>query len=112
MDQIGVKPYTACLAKFRFLESEQFKVRPVIVVGHPYGARQIVVVIPVSSSAGAESIDVVLQNWRAAGLLKTSVARVHRISATMQKDLLEEIGSIDKIDQTAIKSALKKLLIL
>jgi mRNA-degrading endonuclease toxin of MazEF toxin-antitoxin module len=112
MDQIGVKPYTVCLAKFRFLESEQFKVRPVIVARHPYGTRQVVAVIPISSSAGAESIDVVLQNWQAAGLLKASVARVHRISATLLKDLLEEIGSIDKIDQAAIKVALKELLIL
>lgn len=104
--------YAVCLAKFKFLESEQFKVRPVIVVGHPYGARQIVAVIPISSSAATESIDVVLQNWQAAGLLKTSVARVHRISAIMQKDLLEGIGLIDNIDQMAIKSALKQLLIL
>jgi len=112
MDQVGIKPYTVCLAKFRFLESQQFKIRPVIVAGRPYGVRQIVAVIPISSSAGAESIDIDLQNWQAAGLLKVSVARIHRISATMQKDLLEEIGSIDRIDQIAIKAALKELLIL
>jgi hypothetical protein len=84
----------------------------VIIVGHVYGAQRILVAIPVSSSSDAESVDIVLQNWRIAGLLKSSVARVHRLSAILQEDLLEEIGSIDKKDQAAIKSALKELFVL
>jgi hypothetical protein len=68
--------------------------------------------IPVTSSSEQEPVDVLLQNWRNSGLLKPSVARVHRLSAILQNDLLEEIGSIDKKDQAAIKSALKELLML
>jgi len=66
--------------------------------------------IPISSSANAESIDVVLKNWQASGLLKPSVARVHRLSAILQEDLLEEIGTIDANHQEVIKLALRKLL--
>lgn len=66
--------------------------------------------IPISSSTNAESIDIVLENWQANGLLKPSVARVHRLSAILQEDLLEEIGSIDAKHQEAIKLALRKLL--
>ena len=112
MAKIGVQPFTVCLAKFRFLESDQYKIRPVIIIGYPYGVRQILMAMPVSSSSDPEPIDVVLQKWRDGGLLKPSVARVHRLSAILQKDLLEEIGSIDEEDQTVIKSALKELLIL
>jgi mRNA interferase MazF len=69
-------------------------------------------VIPITSSAEADPIDVILQNWRDSGLLKPSVARVHRLSAVLQKDLLEEIGSIDEKDQVSIRAALKELLTL
>jgi len=98
-----------CLAKFRFLESDKHKLRPVIIIGHAYGARRILIAVPVSSSSNAESVDVILQNWQVAGLLKSSVARLHRLSAVLQEDLLEEIGSIDKKDQASIRSALKEL---
>ncbi len=69
-------------------------------------------VIPITSSAEPEPIDVTLQNWQDVGLLKPSVARVHRLTAVLQKDLLEEIGSIAKNDQVNIRVALKELLVL
>lgn len=109
MAQVSVKPFTVCLAKFRFLESDQQKLRPVIIIGRPYGTRRILMAIPISSTANAETIDVVLENWQVTGLLKPSVARVHRLSAILQEDLLEEIGTIDKKHQAAVKSALKEL---
>jgi mRNA interferase MazF len=109
---VNIQPYTVCLAKFRFLESDKHKLRPIIIVGYPHGIRRILIAIPISSSSEAEPIDIVLQNWHAAGLLKASVARVHRLSAIMQEDLIEAIGSIDKKDQAAIRLALKELLLL
>ena len=56
--------YSVCLAKFRFIESNLYKIRPVIIVGQPHGKRRIVMVIPVSSLLQAESVDVVLENWQ------------------------------------------------
>ena len=110
MVEIRAKHFSICVARFRFIESDQQKLRPVIVVGRPYGSRRILMCIPISSSANAESIDVVLKNWQASGLLKPSVARVHRLSAILQEDLLEEIGTIDANHQEVIKLALRKLL--
>jgi mRNA-degrading endonuclease toxin of MazEF toxin-antitoxin module len=107
---ITPKPYTVCLARFRFLESEQQKIRPVIVVGRPYGERRILMAIPISSSSKAESVDVMLDNWEEAGLLKMSLARVHRLSAMLEDDLLEEMGSLNKKHQEAIETALRELL--
>jgi mRNA interferase MazF len=110
MEQVGLKPFSICLAKFRFLESDEQKLRPVIIIGRPHGARRILMAIPISSSTQAEIIDVILENWKDNGLLKPSVARVHRLSAILQVDLLEEIGTIDSRHQAVIKSALRKLL--
>ena len=112
MEKVSVQPFTVCLAKFRFLESDQYKIRPVIIIGRPYGLRQILMVIPVSSLSKSESVDVLLQSWQDVGLLKPSMARVHRLSAILQEDLLEEIGLINEKDQASIKKALKKLLAL
>ena len=97
-------------SKIRFIESNQYKIRPVIIVGQPYGKRRIVMVIPVSSLLHAESVDVVLENWQDIGLLKPSVARVHRLSAMLADDLCEEIGKISKTHQAAIKTSLHALL--
>ena len=110
MVEISTKPFSICIARFRFLESDQQKLRPVLVVGPPYGSRQVRMAIPVSSSAKVETIDIVLDNWKDNGLLKPSVARVHRLSAILQEDLLEEIGTVDSKHQNTIKSALKDLL--
>lgn len=110
MSRTEPKLFSLCLGKFRFLESEQQKLRPVIVVGKPYGRRRILMVIPISSSSKAETIDVVVKSWKEVGLLKPSVARLHRLSAMLEDDLLEQIGLIDIKHQAAIKSALKELL--
>lgn len=92
------------------MESDQQKIRPVIVVSKPYGKRRILLAIPISSSSHAESVDVVLDKWQEVGLLKPSVVRVHRLSAMLEDDLLEEIGMVDDKHQAAIKAALKELL--
>jgi mRNA interferase MazF len=110
MSPTSPAPYSVCLARFRFLESEQQKIRPVIAVGRPYGERRILMAIPVTSSAKAESVDVMIENWQVSGLLKPSVARTHRLSAILEEDLLEQIGTIDDKHQAAIKAALKNLL--
>jgi len=66
--------------------------------------------IPISSSTQAEAVDVVLEDWKGNGLLKPSVARIHRLSAILEQDLIEEIGMIDDKHRQVIKSALKNLL--
>ena len=66
--------------------------------------------IPVSSTARTEPVDVVLENWQEFGLLKPSVARIHRLSSILEYDLLEEIGTVDDKHTQTIKEALRNLL--
>ncbi len=104
------KKFSIYLARLRFLESEVQKLRPVIAVSKPYGKHKVLVVIPVSSQLVQTEVDVSLSDWDAAGLLKISVARVHRLTAILQADLIEEIGQVVLQDKIQIQNSLKQLL--
>ena len=107
---IKIKPYGVYLAKVGFLESSGFKIRPIIVISKPRGRFQAVMAIPVSTQTDQTDVDILLHDLPGTGLLKPSIARVHRMAATAGAQILEEIGIIDSNHQNAIKLALKDLL--
>jgi mRNA-degrading endonuclease toxin of MazEF toxin-antitoxin module len=96
-------------ARFPFLEIDKEKVRPVIVVSKPYGRYSIVTVVPVSSSSKQEEIDAELLEWQLAGLLEPSIARIHRLSALPQSELISQLGVLNAKDQAQLLAAFKKL---
>ena len=102
--------YGVYLAKFPFLDTNESKIRPVIVVGSPVGDFGITAIVPVSSRLEKQSVDHELLNWNEAGLLKPSVARVHRISTITQENLDAYLGRLSEQDVKSLKSALAKLL--
>jgi len=104
-----VKRYGVYLAKFHFLESADYKIRPIIIVGLPRGHYEAMIAIPISSRPEREDIDVVLKHWQSSGLQKPSVARLHRLTAVMGSNVLEEIGQVAAADQSAIRQALQRL---
>lgn len=104
--------YGVYTARFPFLESDKDKVRPVVVVSKPHGQHNIVSVVPVSSQANQVDIDIVLQGWQDIGLLKASVARVHRLSPLLQSALTSQLGVLTAKDRNNLLEALKQLLIL
>lgn len=75
-------------AQFPFLDAQETKIRPVIVIGKPWGQHKIVAVVPISSKNTFEEVDVALHHWSNEGLLKPSVARVHRLTTILQSDLM------------------------
>ncbi len=97
-------------ARFPFLDTNQDKIRPVIVVSKPHGQHNIVTVEPVSSKGTLAAVDMVLQDWQADGLIKPSVARVHRLTAVLQADLTSQLGVLSTRDQHNLLQALKELL--
>lgn len=99
--------YTASLP---FLDADKDKVRPVIVVSKPHGQHNIVTVVPVSSKAKRELVDITLDDWQKDGLVKPSVARVHRVAALLQSDLTSQLGVLTANDQRTLLRALKELL--
>ena len=97
-------------AQFPFLDTQETKIRPVIVISKPQGRHKIVAVVPVSSKSMAESVDVSLRHWSGEGLLRPSVARVHRLTTLLQADLIAELGELMSEDKQSLQVALKRLL--
>ena len=103
--------YGIYLAAFPFLDSNQTKLRPVIVVSQPYGPFNIVTVIPISSKNNVVApVDVAIIHWQKAGLVKPSVARVHRLTSFLQEDLVSQLGELNSRDIQELKRALGILL--
>lgn len=94
-------------ARFPFLESQQDKIRPVVVISKPYGEHNVIAVIPVSSKTKQEKLDVVLGQWENEGLLRPSVARVYRLTTMLQSDLLSELGSLGQKDIATLQKSLR-----
>jgi mRNA interferase MazF len=103
--------YGVYTARFPFLETDKDKIRPVVVVSKSHGKHNIVSAVPVSAQADREDVDIEFQDWQNAGLVKPSVARVHRLTALLQSELTSQLGVLSAKDQTNLLEALKKLLI-
>jgi mRNA-degrading endonuclease toxin of MazEF toxin-antitoxin module len=95
---------------FHFLDSQETKTRPIIVVSQPQGSNNVIVVAPISSKIVQEDVDFSLHHWSGEGLLRPSVARVHRVTAMLQSDLIAEIGELIQEDKQFLQTALKRLL--
>lgn len=104
------KIYGIYLAQFPFLELREEKIRPVIVISRPQGNYNVVAVIPVSSKTNYEKVDVPLKHWKQEKLIKPSVARVHRLTAMLQSDLLAELGTLKKEDKDRLRESLRVFL--
>ena len=97
------------LAEFPFAESQSSKFRPVIALSQPRGVHNLIVAIPISTRPKIESVDSVLKDWQECGLLKSSVARTHRLTTLMQSNLKSQLGVLSAYDEQQIKSALLEL---
>ncbi|HEU5187276.1 MAG TPA: type II toxin-antitoxin system PemK/MazF family toxin [Candidatus Saccharimonadales bacterium] len=105
----GPKLFGIYTAQFPFLDAQEVKIRPVIVVGKPWGQHKVLAVVPISSKSELEDVDVALPNWSDEGLLKPSVARVHRLTTMLQSDLIAELGELTRDDKQNLQSALRQL---
>jgi mRNA-degrading endonuclease toxin of MazEF toxin-antitoxin module len=106
----GPKVFGLYTARFPFLDSQETKIRPVIVISKPQGQHKVIAIVPVSSRPISEDTDIALAGWSSEGLLKPSVARVHRLTTMLQADLIAELGTLDRQDKQALQDSLRKIL--
>jgi len=106
----GPKPFGLYTAEFPFLDTEGTKIRPIIVLSLAQSKHKIVAVVPVSSRLILEGLDVVLGGWKQEGLLRPSVARVHRLTTLLQSDLRSEIGVLEPDDIRLLQDEMRKFL--
>lgn len=102
--------YGVYLARFRFIESGAYKPRPVVIVSQPRGEHKIVLAIPLSANMAKEDVDVSLEGWKSVGLIKPTIARVHRLTALLSSNVLEFFGQLEQQDISSIKKSLQETL--
>lgn len=97
-------------ARFPFLDSEETKIRPVIVISKPQGPHKVIAIVPVSSRPTREDADVMITEWSKAGLLKPSIARIHRLTTMLQTDLIADLGELDQEGVQVLQASLREYL--
>lgn len=86
------------LAKVYFKNQEQFKHRPVIVVGRDITVDIDIIISPITSSEPRSEFDVIIHHWKKAGLRHLSVARTTKIHAIPRSSFIKKIGSLHHQD--------------
>ena len=87
---------------FPFTSGAVGKVRPALVL---FDLGPDAVICRVTSVVRVGLLDVPLNGWRAAGLLKPSVARLDRLVTAEKSIFLRSLGSLSPTDRSAARSA-------
>ena len=104
---INYKPGDIVLVAFPFSSGGQSKNRPAMVVLDTGDAD--ILVARVTTHDWRDDQDVVIHNWKQAGLLAPSIVRLHKL-ATLEKPLIQRrLGGLDRKDHSAISEALRRL---
>ena len=97
-------------AKFPYLDSKEDKVRPIIVVTKSFGPYRVIGVVPIFSKPYKEPVDFLVSGWRDTGLVKPSVARVHRFTTLLLIDLGSQLGKLNNSDTNKLKESMREYL--
>jgi mRNA-degrading endonuclease toxin of MazEF toxin-antitoxin module len=90
------------LCRFPFTSGVLSKARPALVL---FDLRHDVLICRITSASPVGSLDIPISDWKKAGLLKPSIARLDRL-VTAEKTLLgRRLGDLTADDQAAIRAA-------
>jgi mRNA interferase MazF len=88
------------ISRFPFTSGEVSKPRPVLVL---FDMGRDAVICRITSAQHSEPLDVVMADWKAAGLAKSSVIRLGRL-VTAEKTLLHaRVGELTTSDKDAVR---------
>ena len=95
------------LVAFPYASGSQAKKRPALVILDTGDAD--VVIARVTTQTVSTPSDVVLKNWRQAGLRAASTVRLHKL-ATLEKTLVTaRLGSLSRADSQAISTVMRQI---
>ena len=89
------------ICQFPFTSGAVSKIRPALVL---FDLQQDVVICRVTSVPHNDPLDVALADWRAAGLLRPSFARLDRIVTAERSILVRRLGVLSANDLQSIRS--------
>jgi mRNA interferase MazF len=90
------------ICRFPFTSGAFSKPRPVLVL---FDLQQDVLICRITSATRTGPLDVILADWKQAGLAKPSVARLDRLVTAEKSILGRQLGILSAADQTTIRRA-------
>jgi mRNA interferase MazF len=88
------------LCQFPFTSGAASKIRPALVL---FDFQQDAIICRVTGVLRTGAVDVTLNDWQTAGLLKPSVARLDRVVTAEKSILVRRLGALSVEDQKAIR---------
>jgi mRNA interferase MazF len=93
------------ICEFPFTSGAHSKVRPALIL---FDLQQDVIICRVTSVMRTGALDVLLNDWSTAGLLKPSIARLDRIVTAERTVLLRRIGALSPGDAEKVRNTWNK----
>ena len=90
------------ICQFPFTSGTGSKIRPALVL---FDLQQDAVICRITSVSRNGTLDVTLNDWKAAGLLKPSVARLDRIVTAETSIFLRRLGVLSDTDLEAVRDS-------
>lgn len=97
------------ICEFPFTSGVGSKVRPALVL---FDLQQDAVICRITSVLRAGPLDVTLNDWQSAGLLKLSVARLDRIVTADKAVFLRKLGQLSAADLHAVRTTWNEHMVL
>ena len=88
------------ICQFPFTSGTGSQIRPALVL---FDLQQDAIICRVTSVIRTGTLDVTLNDWKAAGLLKPSVARLDRLVTAEKIIFLRRLGVLSDLDLAAIR---------
>ena len=90
------------ICQFPFTSGTGSKIRPALVL---FDLAQDAIICRVTSVQRSGPLDITLQDWQPAGLLKPSVARIDRLVTAEKSIFLRRLGVLSAADLAAVRTA-------
>ena len=90
------------LCNFPFTSGTASKVRPALIL---FDLQNYCVICRVTSVLHTGQLDITLNDWQAAGLLKPSVARLDRLVTAEKSIFIRRLGVLSPANLAAVKAA-------
>ena len=109
---INISKYDVIVVKFPFASSLKYKARPAVVISsnaYNSNTRDTLLIMAISSRVDTKlDFEMNIQNWKEAGLLKTSLFKSS--IATIEKDfVIIKVGALSKIDALNLEKMIEIL---
>jgi len=92
------------LAGLVFSDGQGAKRRPVLVI-HDFGDDDLLVV-PITSQHARVQTDLILPNWKNAGLKLPSIVRVEKLATIAKSSVVRKLGAISPPESDRVKETL------